>query len=368
MHIGLAAGARRRVSTRASSQHLGRQVLGLDHLGRRHHGQPVADVLQLAHVAGKVERAQLLQRRVGNALGLHAELLGALLQEMAREHGHVFAALAQRRQAQADHVEAVEQVLAEHAFLDALLQVLVGGGDHAHIGLARRCGRRRGRNGRRDSTRSRRVCRSNGMSPISSRNSVPPSACSKRPRRMVCAPVKAPRSWPNSSDSSRSFGMAAVLMATNGPAGARRMLVQRARHQFLARARFAGDQHRDLALAQAADGAEHVLHGRRLAQHLGRGGHALLGHFLALAFLHRAADQLDRLGQVERLGQVFERAALEGRHGAVQVGERRHDDDRQAGQLFLDLVQQVQAGAAGHADVAHQDLRAVALGGVRPAP
>ena len=55
------------------------------------------------------------------------------------------------------------------------------------------------------------------MSPISSRNSVPPSACSKRPRRVVCAPVKAPRSWPKSSLSSRSFGIAAVLMATNGP-------------------------------------------------------------------------------------------------------------------------------------------------------
>ena len=55
------------------------------------------------------------------------------------------------------------------------------------------------------------------MSPISSRNSVPPSACSKRPRRMVCAPVKAPRSWPNNSLSSKSLGMAAVLIATNGP-------------------------------------------------------------------------------------------------------------------------------------------------------
>jgi len=55
------------------------------------------------------------------------------------------------------------------------------------------------------------------MSPISSRNRVPPSACSKRPRRVVCAPVKAPRSWPKSSLSSRSFGMAAVLMATKGP-------------------------------------------------------------------------------------------------------------------------------------------------------
>jgi hypothetical protein len=121
--------------------------------------------------------------------------------------------------------------------------------------------------------------------------------------------------------------------------------------------------HRDVALAQAADGAEHVLHRRRLPQHLGRRAHALLGHFLALAFLHRAADQLHRLGQIEGLGQVLEGAALEGRHGAVQVGERRHDDHGQAGQLFLDLAQQVQARAPRHADVADQDLRAVLVGG-----
>jgi hypothetical protein len=36
------------------------------------------------------------QRRIGDALGLHAQLLGALLQEMARQHRDVFAPLAQR--------------------------------------------------------------------------------------------------------------------------------------------------------------------------------------------------------------------------------------------------------------------------------
>ena len=78
---------------------------------------------------------QARQRGVGNTLGLHPQLLGALLQEVPREHGDVFQPLAQGRQAQADHVEAVEQVFAEHPVLDALLQVLVGGGDHAHVGL-----------------------------------------------------------------------------------------------------------------------------------------------------------------------------------------------------------------------------------------
>jgi hypothetical protein len=92
---------------------------------------------------------------------------------------------------------------------------------------------------------------------------------------------------------------------------ARGVLVQRARHQFLASARLTGDHDRDVALAQPADGAKHILHGRGLAQHLGRGLDMLLGHLLTLAFLDRAPDQLDRLGQIKGFGQVFEGARPE---------------------------------------------------------
>ncbi|MNH27495.1 hypothetical protein D3C79_876090 [compost metagenome] len=88
----------------------------------------------------------------------------------------------------------------------------------------------------------------------------------------------------------------------------------------------------------------------------------LFNDFLALAFLDGAADQFHRLGQVERLGQVFEGAALEGRDGAVQVGVGRHDDHRQAGLLGAHLLQQLQARAAGHADVADQHLGRLARG------
>ena len=46
---------------------------------------------------------------------------------------------------------------------------------------------------------------------------MPPAADSMCPLRCVCAPVKEPFSWPNSSLSSRFSGMALQLMATNGP-------------------------------------------------------------------------------------------------------------------------------------------------------
>ena len=66
------------------------------------------------------------------------------------------------------------------------------------------------------SCRTRRIfpCKESGMSPISSRKSVPPWLCSKRPTRCAIAPVKEPFSCPNSSLSSNCSGIAAQLIAT----------------------------------------------------------------------------------------------------------------------------------------------------------
>ncbi len=67
------------------------------------------------------------------------------------------------------------------------------------------------------STRRSFACIPMGMSPISSRNSVPPWASSNRPFFWRSAPVNAPRSWPKSSVSSRCSGKAAQLTVTSGP-------------------------------------------------------------------------------------------------------------------------------------------------------
>src|SRR5438132_273530 len=70
-------------------------------------------------------------------------------------------------------------------------------------------------------TRRNFACTAGLISPTSSRNSVPPAACSSRPARAATAPVKAPFSYPNSSDSSSASGRAAQLRATNGPSARR---------------------------------------------------------------------------------------------------------------------------------------------------
>jgi len=85
---------------------------------------------------------------------------------------------------------------------------------------------------------------SSGSSPTSSRNSVPPSACSNRPARRAIAPVNAPFSCPNNSLSTSVPGRAAQFTATNKPLPPAAALVDRAGHQLLARAGFAAEQHR----------------------------------------------------------------------------------------------------------------------------
>src|ERR1039458_3865417 len=71
-------------------------------------------------------------------------------------------------------------------------------------------------NSRSCKTRSSLTCSAGANSPISSRNTTPPSATSSRPFFCTAAPVNAPRSCPNKSLSSRDSGIAAQLIATNG--------------------------------------------------------------------------------------------------------------------------------------------------------
>ena len=63
----------------------------------------------------------------------HVVFFRILLQEVLDEQRNIFAALAQRRQVKRDHVQTVEQILAERAFAHHLPQIDVGRGDDAHV-------------------------------------------------------------------------------------------------------------------------------------------------------------------------------------------------------------------------------------------
>ena len=177
----------------------------------------LAGVLQLANVAGpivRLERQQHTARPIGG--GGRPRRRKKLLRGCARSSGK--SSWRSRSGGSAtEHVQPVVEVLAESAFYGRhLLKIAIG--------------RRRRRARRWGSAASRRAVRSSGSaargaaSPACSAGrrrcrrgtACHPARVSNRPGRATIAPVNAPRSVPNSSDSISVSANSAQLNATKG--------------------------------------------------------------------------------------------------------------------------------------------------------
>src|ERR1051326_346956 len=169
----------------------------------------------------------------------------------------------------------------------------------------------------------------------SSRNMVPPCATSNRPGLAVLASVNAPRSWPNSSLSSRGAGRPQPLAA--GGRGRRRAVeleegssrpgpavMDRAGQELLAGAGLTRDQNGGIAVGHHARRAiEHRLEGRALAHDI--------AERVRLCFELRQCRAAERgaaalYGRVERVAQPV---AVPGEREIVGR-PRGHDVRRQA--------------------------------------
>ena len=116
----------------------------------------------------------------------------------------------------------------------------------------------------------------------------------RRPARSACAPVKAPRSCPNSSLSRSVSGIAPQSTTTNGPAGAGSGGVERARRQLLARPGLAQEQHRARLLGSALEQGVDRAHGRagpdQVAERRGLAGRNGTGAFGREQLDHRLPE------------------------------------------------------------------------------
>ena len=194
---------------------------------------------------------------------------------VAAQQRDVVGAVAQRRRAQRHDVQPEVQVLAELAGRDRRLQIAVGRGDDAHVDLQRLLAA-----DARELARLQHAQHLGLRRQRSCRRSRRGRWCRRRPARTgrACAPVapvNAPRSCPNSSDSISSGGMAAQFTLTNGLSAQRARAVDGARDQLLAGARFAGDQHPRARRRHLGDlGVQRVHRRRCVPDHL----EALVGH------------------------------------------------------------------------------------------
>ncbi len=194
---------------------------------------------------------------------------------------------------------------------------------------------------------------------------MPPSACWKRPSRRPTAPVKAPRSWPNSSLSSRLSASAAQCSLTNGPLAPRasRRWSARCRDQLLAGAALAGQEHRRARAGDLLDDLEHALHGRaRPDDVLARGPlrqpapHAR-GLGAELLVIEDPGQDDQQLLEVDRLGQVVRSAGAHRVDRRVDRAERGHHHHGRRLVLGADLLDQLDAVHAGHLEVGHDHVR-----------
>jgi hypothetical protein len=259
-------------------------------------------------------------------------------------------------QPQANHVEAVVEVLAEESQLHARLEVLVRGGDHAHV-----------RGERRVPTDAVVVAvREHAQEPrLQVGRHVADLVEEERPALGL---LEAPaahrlRAGEGPSFMAEELALQEVFRDRGGVdrderlGRSRAVAVQRPRDELLAGARFPRDEDGRMRLREAPDRAEHLLHRRRLPEDL-RCFHVRRGELhVPAVFLERAAHEPHRVVDVEGLREVFERPALEGGHRAVEVRVRRHDDDRGRREARLELLHELEARRARHANVAHDDLR-----------
>ena len=99
------------------------------------HHRPLNDVLELPHVARIGVLAQGQKRVLREPHDLLCGLLGLHLEEVVGEGRDVAGPLAEGRQPDHHHVDAVVEVLAELAGGHELLERLVAGQDHPHVDL-----------------------------------------------------------------------------------------------------------------------------------------------------------------------------------------------------------------------------------------
>ena len=200
---------------------------------------------------------------------------------------------------------------------------------------------------------------------------MPCSARSNRPARARSAPVKAPRSCPNSSDSSTPGASALQFTATNGPPTRSDCTCTARAISSLPVPLSPVDEHGGVAPRGAAHHVEHAQHGRALRHD--RGAAVALRQLGAqIAVLAREARVIERArhhGQqrvvVEGLLHVVEGAEAQRRHRGGDRGVGRHHHHRDVGVHRAHALEHAEAVEAGHLEVGEQQVEAARGQGVQ---
>ena len=339
------------------------QVGGVDAFAVAHGHGAFQDVFQFAHVAGEIVGFQRLFRFGGQLPDATAVLAGQCLQDEPGQLRHVAATLAQRWHAQLDHVDAIEQILAELALLNQLAEVLVGGREDAHVHrnlVATADGAYRLLLDRAQQFHLH-VQRQFGHFVEEQRAAL---GGLEQAFLVGAGTGEAALAMTEELAFHQLGRNRAAVDRHERAARTRALLVDQAGHQLLAHAGFTGDVDRCLVAGELADGGTHLLHRGRVADQAFAGAAGLDCTATIALFLgqpqggtHQATQHLD----VDRLGNEIERAGLQRVHRGVDIAVRGDHRDRSIRAGLGDQFDDFLAVAIGQAHVGEAQVVA-ALG------
>ena len=224
------------------------------------------------------------------------------LDEVLDQERQILETLAQRRHLDRKHVEAVEQVLAERALEDRVLEVAMRGRDDAHVAAHAAVAA--------DALVGALLQHAQDLD-LHRQRHVADLVEEQRAAvgHFETALARGDRAGEGSLLVTEQLGLEqlardrAAVDGDERPVAARRLVMHGARDDFLAGAGLAGDEHRGLVRGHLLDHAAHAPDGGRVA---GRTGVASRGGFLVHAHEAGAAQQIVELRVAHRL---FEREA-----------------------------------------------------------
>ena len=320
-------------------------------------------VLELAHVAGPLVHHHRVERLLAQCLHLAAALLRQYLQKLLDEQQQVVPPLAQRRQVQRDHVEAVEEVGAEVAPPHLLLEVAVGGGDDPNVHRDRLGGADRDHFPLLQHAQQLHLERGRHLAHFVEEEGA-------APRRGEESLLVAHRTGEAALHVAEQLALQQALRERPAVDREERALVPRGQlvdvvcHHFLAGAALALDQHRRVGRRHVLGELEHFQEALGLAdgaRHPAAFPAAdLLAQLLVLdadrAELAGPPQDRDQLVVGERLLDVVEGAAVHRLDGALQGGLRRHQDHRRHRVLIARGGQDIDARDLRHPHVGEHDV------------
>lgn len=123
--------------------------------------------------------------------------------------------------------------------------------------------------------------------------------------------------------------------------------------QFFTGAGFAVNQHANRRTRKPTDNPEHVLHGWRFTDDIGRWAVKLniTRLLLFLVMTDGALNQRHGFVDIKRFGQIIKCPLLIGADGSIQIGMCGHNDDRKHRMALFNLLEQRQPVHSWHTDI-----------------